>query len=171
MSASNSQGLPKSGVVSGSERREEEGRQGAGPPRAGNSECPYFSAEQLKTLPGIGDADAKNIIKGRPHQGEYELVQRKIIPWVIDEQIKSKIVAKQKWVWRDDQDEQQRAKRTSHLSRVAPRVLVNAIVIAPKVPSRSTVYSPPTDYSPAYSGSHGCKAVGLDKPVPLRECA
>jgi hypothetical protein len=96
ISASNRQGLPKSGVVSGSERREEEGRQGAGPPRAGNSECPHFSAEQLKTLPGIGDADAKNIIKGRPYQGEYELVQRKIIPWVIDEQIKSKIVAKQK---------------------------------------------------------------------------
>ena len=55
-----------------------------------------YAAEQLKSLPGIGDAYAEKIIKGRPYQRKDEWVQKKILPRDTDENIKYKIVAKQK---------------------------------------------------------------------------
>ena len=54
------------------------------------------SEKELDALPGIGEARAKAIVKGRPYKGKDELVQKKIIPKSEYDKIKDKIIAKQK---------------------------------------------------------------------------
>jgi len=53
------------------------------------------SEKELATLKGIGDARAAAIVKGRPYKGKDELVQKKIIPQKVYDEIKDQIIAKQ----------------------------------------------------------------------------
>ncbi|MGZ5031637.1 MAG: ComEA family DNA-binding protein [Usitatibacter sp.] len=54
------------------------------------------SEKELATLKGIGDARAKAIVKGRPYKGKNELLDKKIVPENVYNDIKDKIIAKQK---------------------------------------------------------------------------
>ena len=54
------------------------------------------TAKQLATLKGIGEVRSKAIVKGRPYNGKDDLVNKKIIPQDVYDDIKDLIIAKHK---------------------------------------------------------------------------
>ncbi len=53
------------------------------------------SEKELASLPKIGEARAKAIVKGRPYNGKDDLINKKVIPQDAYDAIKDSIVAKQ----------------------------------------------------------------------------
>ena len=65
---------------------------------------------ELKTLPGIGDAEAEKIIAGRPYLSKANLVTHDVLSREIYDGLKTRVIAKQNQAAADKLKEKQRAR-------------------------------------------------------------
>ncbi|MDO4681178.1 MAG: helix-hairpin-helix domain-containing protein [Lautropia sp.] len=67
-----------------------------GAKRAAKLDLNSATEAELASLPGIGPARAKAIIKGRPYSGKDELLRKKIVPANVYNSIKDQVIAHQR---------------------------------------------------------------------------
>lgn len=84
-----------SGLASGQAGPKAAAPTAAAKPAAGKLDINSATKDQLKELPGIGDAYSQKIIDGRPYRAKNELVLKKIIPQATYDKIRDMIIAKQ----------------------------------------------------------------------------
>ena len=61
--------------------------------KAGPMDINSATVDQLRTLPGIGDAYARRIVAGRPYSSKNQLVTKGILPRGVYDKIQSRIIA------------------------------------------------------------------------------
>jgi DNA uptake protein ComE-like DNA-binding protein len=64
-----------------------------GPGHTGELDINTASADELKQIPGLGEAYAKKIIENRPYTRRDDLVTKKVIPLATYESIKEHLAA------------------------------------------------------------------------------
>jgi competence protein ComEA len=72
-----------------------EAKGGAAKPMKQKLDINSASEDDLKQLPGIGDALSKKIVENRPYKRKDELVSKKVLPRATYEKIKDQVIAKQ----------------------------------------------------------------------------
>jgi competence protein ComEA len=77
-------------------KKSETAKEKAATPKAGELvDINSATADELKAIPGIGEAYSAKIIEGRPYRAKNELVQKKILPQAVYDKVKNHIVARQ----------------------------------------------------------------------------
>jgi competence protein ComEA len=64
-------------------------------PQASLVDLNSATAEQLKALPGVSEADSTKIIRGRPYADKSQLVSRHVLSEATYDKIRDHVVAKQ----------------------------------------------------------------------------
>ena len=85
----------EAGQAADTKKAETAKEKAASPKAAGLVDINSATADQLKAIPGIGDAYSAKIIEGRPYRAKNELVQKKILPQAVYDKVKDQIVASQ----------------------------------------------------------------------------
>jgi DNA uptake protein ComE-like DNA-binding protein len=82
-------------AVAGTTKSETAKEKAAAPKAGGLVDINTATADELKAIPGIGDAYSAKIIEGRPYRAKNELVQKKILPQADYDKVTDHIVARQ----------------------------------------------------------------------------